>query len=183
MNETVITVCGRVVADPEHRTTRSGMQFTTFRVASTVRRRNREGVFVDGPTSFYNVAAYRSVGMNSHTSLSKGDPVVVHGRLTINTWQRVDESWGSSPEVEAITIGHDLTYGTTEYAKANGRGPADAAAHEASQHGYAMMADRLESSEEQGWGGPSGDRAEEEQSRGSEQPQGEPEHVEVAVPA
>ncbi|UUZ43885.1 single-stranded DNA-binding protein [Janibacter limosus] len=85
MNETVITVCGRVVADPEHRSTGAGTQFTTFRVASTVRRRNREGVFVDGPTSFYNVAAYRSVGMNSHTSLRKGDPVVVYGRLTINT--------------------------------------------------------------------------------------------------
>jgi single-strand DNA-binding protein len=153
MNETVITVCGRVVADPEHRSTRAGTQFTTFRVASTVRRRNREGVFVDGPTSFYNVAAYRSVGMNSHTSLRKGDPVVVYGRLTINTWQRVDESWGSSPEVEAITVGHDLTFGTTEYAKA-GRGAADAAAQEASQHGYAMMTDRLESGEGQRWGAP-----------------------------
>ena len=85
--------------------------------------------------------------------MHKGDPVVVYGRLTINTWQRADESWGSSPEVEAITVGHDLTFGTTEYAKA-GRGAADAAAQEASQHGYEMMTDRIEGSDEQTWGAP-----------------------------
>ena len=41
MNETNVTVVGRVVADPEHRQTRAGLQFTTFRVASTVRRRTK----------------------------------------------------------------------------------------------------------------------------------------------
>lgn len=160
MNETEITVCGRVVADPEHRSTKSGRQFTTFRVASTVRRRNKEGVFVDGPTSFYNVAAFRSVGMNVHASLRKGDPVLVHGRLTINTWQRSDDSWGSSPEIEAITVGHDLTFGTTEYVKA-GRTPADEAAHEASEQGYSEMTHRMEQdAEDASWAGPAQPSAE-----------------------
>lgn len=162
MNETEVTVAGRVVADPEHRTTRSGMQFTTFRVASTVRRRNREGVYVDGATSFYNVAAYRSLGMNSHVSLRKGDPVVVHGRLTISTWQRADESWGSSADVEAVSVGHDLTFGTTDYAKVI-RGTVDSAAVEAGEPGYAAMAERIAGSDGPGWGGApsSGDGCEE----------------------
>ena len=108
MNEVEITVAGRVVADPEHRQTTQGRQFTTFRVATTVRRRNREGVFVDVSTSFYNVAAFRSLGMNSHGSLRKGDPVVVHGRLTINSWQRADDSWGSSADIEAIKADTNL---------------------------------------------------------------------------
>lgn len=125
MNETELTIGGRVVADPEHRTTRAGMQFTIFRIASTVRRRNKEGVFVDVSTSFYNVAAYRSLGMNAFASLRKGDPVVVHGRQTVNSWQRADESWGSSAEIEAMKIGHDLTYGTTQYAK-SGTGSVEA---------------------------------------------------------
>lgn len=153
MNETEITVSGRVVADPEHRTTRSGMQFTTFRLASTVRRRNREGVFVDGPTSFYNVAAFRSLGMNSHDSLHKGDPVVVHGRITITTWQRADESWGSSGDIEALSVGHDLTFGTSEYAKV-ARGAVDTAAQEAGQSGYAAMVDRVAGSDGPSWGTP-----------------------------
>lgn len=153
MNETEITVSGRVVADPEHRTTRSGMQFTTFRIASTVRRRNREGVFVDGPTSFYNVAAFRSLGMNSHESLRKGDPVVVHGRITITTWQRADESWGSSGDIEALSVGHDLTFGTTEYAKV-ARGAVDTAAQEAGQSGYTAMVERVTGSDGPSWGAP-----------------------------
>lgn len=153
MNETEITVAGRVVADPEHRTTRNGIQFTIFRIASTVRRRSREGVWVDGPTSFYNVATYRSLGMNSHDSLFKGDPVVVHGRLTINDWQRADNSWGSSADVEAMSVGHDLTYGTTAYTKA-ARGSADPEALAASQAGFDRMADRLEQSDGPGWGTP-----------------------------
>lgn len=151
MNETELTVAGRVVADPEHRTTRAGMQFTTFRLASTVRRRTREGVYVDGPTSFYNVSAFRSLGMNTHETLRKGDPVVVHGRLTINDWQRADDSWGSSADIEAISLGHDLTYGTTTYAKAN-RSLVNAAAAEASAQGYQVMTQRLESSQGPSWG-------------------------------
>lgn len=148
MNETEVTIAGRVVADPEHRTTRAGMQFTTFRLASTVRRRNREGVYVDGATSFYNVAAYRALGMNSHVSLRKGDPVLVHGRVTINNWQRADESYGSSAEVEALSIGHDLTFGTTEYTKTV-RGAVDAIAEHQARQGYEEMIDRLEGEEEE----------------------------------
>lgn len=178
MNETELTVAGRVVADPEHRTTRTGMQFTTFRIASTVRRRNREGVYVDGPTSFYNVAAYRSLGMNSHTSLHKGDPVVVHGRLTISTWQRADESWGSSADIEAVSVGHDLTFGTTEYAKVV-RGGVDSAAQAAGEPGYAAMAERIAGSDGPSWGATPASGA------GGEEPSStdEGEGSEVPVPA
>ncbi|NYG38623.1 single-stranded DNA-binding protein [Janibacter alkaliphilus] len=125
MNETSVTVVGRVVADPEHRQTRAGLQFTTFRVASTVRRRTKEGVFVDAGTSFYNVATYRSLGMNAHASVRKGDPVIVHGRQQVSSWQRSDGSWGSSVDIEAFSVGHDLTFGTTRYEKAVRFGSAD----------------------------------------------------------
>lgn len=153
MNETELTVAGRVVADPEHRTTRSGMQFTTFRMATTVRRRTKEGVYVDVSTSFYNVAAFRSLGMNAHASLRKGDPVVVHGRVTINTWQRADESWGSSAEIEAISLGHDLTYGTTAYTKA-GRSAVEEGAEEAAHRSFTEMTERIAGSDGPGWAPP-----------------------------
>lgn len=155
MNETELTVAGRLVADPEHRTTRAGVQFTIFRLATNARRRNREGVFVDGPTSYYNVATYRSLGMNSHTSLHKGDPVVVRGRLTINDFQRADDSWGSSADIDAYSVGHDLTFGTTEYVK-SGRG-GDPAAQAAGEGGYDRLKERLEQEEGQdgqSWGAP-----------------------------
>ena len=51
MYETHVTVMGRLVADPETRTTTQGEVFTTFRLATSERRRTREGIFEDGPTS------------------------------------------------------------------------------------------------------------------------------------
>ena len=179
MNEVEITVAGRVVADPEHRETGQGRTFTTFRIASTVRRRNREGVFVDVSTSFYNVAAFRSLGMNSHGSLRKGDPVVVHGRLTINSWQRADDSWGSSADIEAVSVGHDLTFGTTEYAKAS-RGVVDSLAQEAGAHGLDRMTERYEQAEGPAWGGPAPSTTPDGETSAGE---GEGEDTPVAVPA
>ncbi len=117
MNETYVTVTGNLVADPEHRVTRGGQPFSTFRLASTVRRRTREGGFEDVQTNYFNVAAFRSLGVNAAGSLRKGMPVVVHGRLRINQWQRSDQTYGTSVEVEAYSIGPDLTWGTADFTK------------------------------------------------------------------
>jgi len=103
MNESYITVVGRVVADPQSRTTRTGVPFAAFRLASTVRRVNREtGQYEDGGTSFYNVSAFRALGANVANSLKKGEPVVVHGRLRVNQWMRADNSHATSVEIDAL---------------------------------------------------------------------------------
>ena len=114
MNESYITVTGRVVADPESRTTRHGVPFAAFRLASTVRRLNpKTRDYEDGGTSFYNVTAFRSLGANVANSLKKGEPVVVYGRLRVNQWLRQDNSHATSVEIDAYNIGHDLSWGTT----------------------------------------------------------------------
>ena len=114
MNESYITVTGRVVADPESRTTRTGVPFAAFRLASTVRRLNtKTREYEDAGTSFYNVTAFRSLGANVANSLKKGEPVVVHGRLRVNQWLRQDNSHATSVEIDAYSVGHDLSWGTT----------------------------------------------------------------------
>lgn len=115
MNEIYTTVQGRVVAPPESRTTRGGVPFTAFRLASTVRRPNPQTrTYEDGPTNFFNVTAFRTLGANVGNSLKKGDPVVVYGRLRVNQWMRSDNIPATSVEIDAYTVGHDLTWGTTE---------------------------------------------------------------------
>jgi single-strand DNA-binding protein len=115
MNESYITVTGRLVADPERRMTRSGVPFAAFRVASTTRRLNREtGQYEDTSTSFFNVTAFRSLGANVAHSLKKGEAVVLYGRLRVNQWMRSDNTHGTSVEIDAYNVGHDLTWGTTE---------------------------------------------------------------------
>jgi len=115
MNETYITVTGRLVADPERRTTRTGVPFAAFRVASTTRRLNREsGQYEDASTSFFNVTAFRALGANVAHSLKRGEAVVIHGRLRVNQWVRADQTHGTSVEIDAYNVGHDLSWGTTE---------------------------------------------------------------------
>lgn len=117
MNETFVTVQGRLVADPERKVGGAGTPFTVFRIASTVRRPARNGGYEDGGTSFYSVVAFRALAANAARSLKKGDPVVVMGRQRINEFVRQDDSRGTSVEIDARAIGHDLTFGTTEFAK------------------------------------------------------------------
>jgi single-strand DNA-binding protein len=119
VNEIYVTVAGRLVADPESRTTKGGgVPFAAFRLASTVRRVNRQtGEFEDAATSFVNVTAFRSLGANLANSLRKGDPVVVHGRMRVNQWLRADDTPATSVEIDAYNVGHDLSYGTTSFTK------------------------------------------------------------------
>jgi single-strand DNA-binding protein len=118
MNEIYTTVMGRLVANPESRTTRGGVPFTAFRLASTVRRPNPQTrEYEDGPTNFFNVTAFRTLGANVGNSLSKGDPVVVYGRMRVNQWMRSDNIPATSVEIDAYSVGHDLTWGTTSLVK------------------------------------------------------------------
>lgn len=49
-------------------------------------------------------------------SLHNGDPVVVHGRLVADAWER-DGKPQTSWEVVATSVGHDLSHGTTVFTK------------------------------------------------------------------
>ena len=49
--------------------------------------------------------------------MRRGDPVVVHGRLTVNTWTNQQGVEVSSLEIEAIHVGHDLTRGTSAFTR------------------------------------------------------------------
>lgn len=120
MNETAITVHGRLTADPVvRRSVKDGTPMATFRIASNARKRNPEapGGYEDGATSYYSVVAFRSLGANSSMALSKGDPVVVSGNLEIEEFTRPDGSKGSTAQILAQAIGHDLTWGVTMFRK------------------------------------------------------------------
>jgi single-strand DNA-binding protein len=117
MNETYVTVSGNVVGDPVVRATRANVPFVTFRVASNVRRVDyKTGEYIDAGTNFVNVTAFRALGVNLSNSLKKGEPVIVYGRMRINQWVNGERS-GTTVEIDASNVGHDLTYGQAKFAK------------------------------------------------------------------
>lgn len=128
MNETTLTVCGNVVADPRHVVTGDGLPITSFRLASTARRFDRaRGEWLDGETTFVGVSCFRSAAVHAADSLRKGERVLVHGRLRVRPWQNEERS-GTSVEIEALALGHDLAFGRSSFVRASRAGGGPAAA-------------------------------------------------------
>jgi single-strand DNA-binding protein len=118
MNESFVTVVGNVVSDPISRPTKVGRPFASLRIASTTRRWDAEKrAFVDGSTNFLNVVAFNALAANVMTSIKKGHPVVVYGRLRVNQWETEKGEPRTSAEIDAFTIGHDLTRGQVEFSR------------------------------------------------------------------
>lgn len=112
-----ITVTGLVATPPKHLVTREGLPITSFRLASTQRRFDRgEQKWVDADTNWYTITAFRHLASNAVGSLFKGQRVVVTGRLRIRDWE-AGERTGTTIEIDAEAIGHDLTFGTAVFTR------------------------------------------------------------------
>ena len=115
MNEIPVTLVGNVVTDVSGALTPGGAEVAWFRLASTPRRYDRSsGRWVDGDTSYVRVSCWRGLARNVVASLSKGDPVVVTGRLRVREWEREDRR-GIAVEVDASAVGHDLARGVSAF--------------------------------------------------------------------
>jgi len=114
MHDTV-TIVGNVATDPTQGRTASGIAVTNFRLASTHRRfDDATQTWVDVATNWYSVAAFRQLGEHAKASLRSGDSVIVTGRMKIRAWEN-NGKHGTSVDIDADAIGHDLRWGTTAY--------------------------------------------------------------------
>ncbi len=112
-----ITLTGIVATAPKHIVTSEGLQITSFRLASTQRKFDRaEQKWVDADTNWYTITAFRHLAAHAIGSILKGQRVLVTGRLRIRDWQ-TDEKAGTTIEVDADALGHDLTFGTSEFTR------------------------------------------------------------------
>lgn len=116
INGLMVTVVGWAATTPRE-VVGDGVPFTSFRVATTPRYFDgRKGAWADGRTEWITVKAFRDAAFNVAASISKSDPVVVHGRLQTEEW--VGENGPRTTlVVEANAVGHDLTRGTAKFAR------------------------------------------------------------------
>jgi len=114
MSDTYVTLTGNVITEIRSSDFR-GSAIASFRLASSVRRFDRgRGSWYDAETHFFTVTCYRMLAEHVTSSLGKGDPVLVHGRLRLRPWERDGKS-GLTVEVEAISVGHDLARGISTF--------------------------------------------------------------------
>lgn len=120
MNGTQVTVIGNVATEVAYTLTPGGVPVANFRLASTERRFDRaRELWVDGETQWLTVTAWRSLAGHLIDSLTKGDPVVVSGRLRVREWAE-GEAKRSRVEIDARSVGHDLSRGTARFSWAPG---------------------------------------------------------------
>ena len=132
-----ITLTGIIATDPRVVTTEAGLDIASFRLASTHRRFDRvKDEWVDGDTNWYTVTAFRALGANAGQSLHKGERVVVLGRLRVRAWEAGDKS-GTTVEVDADAIGHDLRWGRSAFVRSTSAAAAPTGASEAAAGGAA----------------------------------------------
>ena len=111
------TVSGLVATTPRHLVTQEGLPITSFRLASSKRRFDRtKKIWVEGETNWFTINSFRQLAINSASSISKGDRIVVSGRLKVRDWDNGERS-GTSVEIEADSLGHDLVWGTSEFSR------------------------------------------------------------------
>jgi single-strand DNA-binding protein len=113
MYDTHVTVIGNALHEPQWRkTANAGIMVATFKIASTARRFDRtSGQWLDGNSLRVRVNCWRSLATNVKDSVTRGDPLIVTGRLFTRDWIDDQGVKRIQYELEATAIGHDLSRG------------------------------------------------------------------------
>lgn len=109
--ETLLTIVGNLTADPELRYTQNGLPVANFTVASTPRNFDRQkNEFVDGEALFMRCSIWRDFAENVAASLTKGNRVIVTGRLKQRSYETKEGEKRTVIELEVDEIGPSLRY-------------------------------------------------------------------------
>jgi single-strand DNA-binding protein len=111
------TTTGLVATTPRYLKTMDGLDITSFRLASGTKRFDRTKMeWVEGETNWLTITSFGTLAINVASSISKGDRIVISGTLRVRDWDNGTNS-GTSVEVEADTIGHDLVWGQSTFTR------------------------------------------------------------------
>jgi single-strand DNA-binding protein len=144
--ETVITLVGNLVDDPELRFTPSGAAVAKFRIASTPRTFDRQtNEWKDGESLFLTCNVWRQPAENVAESLQKGMRVIVQGRLRQRSYDTKEGEKRTVFEVEVDEVGPSLRSATAKVTRANRSGGPGGGGNFGGQQGGAPSGG--------GWGG------------------------------
>ena len=116
MSRETTYVSGLVATTPRHLITADGLPITSFRLAVSAQTLNHAtGDWVE-ETNWYTITAFKQLAINIAGSVNKGERVIVAGNLRVRDWDNGERA-GTSVEIEADLIGHDLNYGTAVYTR------------------------------------------------------------------
>jgi single-strand DNA-binding protein len=122
MIDATVTITGNVTNEPTLRVTSGGQKVTNFGLAFTERLSDGNGGWRDGETTYARVSCWRATAEHVADSISKGQPVFVHGKFRLRSWDDAKGERHTELAIDARAVGHDLTRGVTSFRKANATG-------------------------------------------------------------
>jgi single-strand DNA-binding protein len=111
--DTTTIITGNLTEDPEVHFTPNGAAVANLRVAVTARVKDGND-WKDGDTSFFRVNVWRSLAEHVGDSLSKGDRVIIVGRLKTRSWETPEGERRTVTEIDAEEIGPSLRWATAK---------------------------------------------------------------------
>ena len=118
--DTVITLVGNLVDDPELRFTPSGQAVAKFRIASTPRYLDKAtNEWKDGESLFLTCNVWRQAAENVAESLQRGMRVIVQGRLKQRSYETKEGEKRTVFEVEADEVGPSLRNASAKVTRAS----------------------------------------------------------------
>ncbi|GLP71067.1 hypothetical protein TUSST3_76870 [Streptomyces sp. TUS-ST3] len=116
--ETVITIVGNLVDDPELRFTPAGAAVARFRIASTPRVFNKTtNEWEDGDALFLTCSVWRQAAENVAESLARGVRVIVQGRLKQRSYEDKEQVKRTVYELDVDEVGPTLARATAKVTK------------------------------------------------------------------
>ncbi|MFB4316393.1 single-stranded DNA-binding protein [Actinomadura sp. 21ATH] len=121
--DTVITIVGNLVEDPNLRFTTSGQAVASFRIASTPRFFDRQsGDWKDGEALFLTCNVWRQAAENCAETLQRGMRVIVQGRLKQRSYETQQGEKRTVYEIEVDEVGPSLRNATAKVNKTQRQG-------------------------------------------------------------
>ena len=153
--ETVITIVGNLVDDPELRFTPAGAAVAKFRIASTPRIFDRQtNEWKDGDALFLTCSVWRQAAENVAESLARGVRVIVQGRLKQRSYEDREGVKRTVYEIDVDEVGPTLARATAKVLKnPNGGGPGAASQRAATDDPWAGAQPANGQAQGGGWGG------------------------------
>jgi single-strand DNA-binding protein len=112
-----VTILGNLTRDPELRFTPNGTAVVSFGIAVNRNIQNKTSGEWETQVDFFNVTAWFKLAENCAESLSKGDRVLVSGRLSQDSWEGKDGQKRSSVRIIASVVAPSLEFASCKLEK------------------------------------------------------------------
>jgi len=112
----LVTLEGRLAADPELRFSSGGLAIGRLRMVASSRKKNDNGEWVDDKTLWIDVTCFGRLAENTIESTAKGDLLTVVGRLQTEEWQdRESGEKRSKTAMVADSVSASLAFRTIKH--------------------------------------------------------------------